>query len=110
MHSHISLAEAPVCPEAAAAATPVIATRSGGAPEAVLHGDTGLVVDRDNVGALADAVRRVGTDEALRGALARASAARAGAFGWPRVTKQYIDAYAAAVRVRQPAPAVAAAG
>lgn len=45
--------------EAAAAGLPVIAGRSGGAPETVLEGRTGLVVDGRNVTDVASAVCRV---------------------------------------------------
>ncbi|HEY9265586.1 MAG TPA: glycosyltransferase family 4 protein, partial [Mycobacterium sp.] len=42
--------------EASACGIPVVAGRSGGAPETVLHGQTGLVVDGWDVGAVAAAV------------------------------------------------------
>jgi phosphatidyl-myo-inositol dimannoside synthase len=42
--------------EASAAGVPVVAGRSGGAPETVLDGETGLVVDGRDVGAIASSV------------------------------------------------------
>ncbi|MEV5706922.1 glycosyltransferase family 4 protein [Actinoallomurus sp. NPDC052274] len=42
--------------EASATALPVVAGDSGGAPDAVLDGETGIVVDGHSVGAVADAV------------------------------------------------------
>ncbi len=42
--------------EASATGVPVVAGRSGGAPEAVRHNDTGLVVDGQSVDQVADAV------------------------------------------------------
>ncbi|HKH53190.1 MAG TPA: glycosyltransferase family 4 protein [Mycobacterium sp.] len=42
--------------EASAAGVPVVAGRSGGAPETVLDGETGLVVDGWDVGAIASSV------------------------------------------------------
>ena len=42
--------------EANAAGKPVVAGRSGGAAEAVVHGSTGLIVDPENVDELADAL------------------------------------------------------
>ncbi len=42
--------------EASATGIPVVAGRSGGAPETVLDGDTGIVVDGGDVGAIAAAV------------------------------------------------------
>jgi glycogen(starch) synthase len=42
--------------EAALMARPVVATRVGGLPEVVLDGETGLLVQKDDSGALARAV------------------------------------------------------
>jgi phosphatidylinositol alpha-1,6-mannosyltransferase len=42
--------------EANAHETPVVAGRSGGVDDAVVHGETGLLVDPDDVGAIAEAV------------------------------------------------------
>src|SRR5581483_11374230 len=44
--------------EALAAGTPVIATRVGGVPEVVRDGENGLLVEPNDVDALADAIRR----------------------------------------------------
>ena len=59
--------------EASATGVPVIAGRSGGAPEAVRDGETGFVVDGRSVTEIADAVSRVLADPQL--------AARLGAAG-----------------------------
>jgi len=48
--------------EASASGVPVVAGRSGGAPESVLDGETGLVVDGWDVGAIAAAVGDVLAD------------------------------------------------
>jgi len=48
--------------EAAASALPVVAGRSGGAPEAVADGESGLVVDGRRPAAVAEAVIRLLTD------------------------------------------------
>ena len=45
--------------QAAAVGRPAIAGQSGGAPEAVLHGDTGLVVDGRSVAAVEGAILRL---------------------------------------------------
>lgn len=45
--------------EAMAAGTPVIATAVGGIPEFVLPGETGLLVEPENIEALADAIDRL---------------------------------------------------
>ena len=48
--------------EASSTGVPVVAGRSGGAPESVRDGDTGLVVDGWDVGAVAGAVGDVLAD------------------------------------------------
>ncbi len=52
--------------EAQASATPVVAFNVGGVNEAVVDGETGLLVNRDCSGELADAVMRLLADDALR--------------------------------------------
>jgi phosphatidylinositol alpha-1,6-mannosyltransferase len=52
--------------EASASGLPVIVGDSGGAPDAVLDGRTGYVVDGRNVGAVADRLIQLLTDDALR--------------------------------------------
>jgi phosphatidylinositol alpha-1,6-mannosyltransferase len=59
--------------EASASGVPVVAGRSGGAPEAVQQGRTGLVVDGRSADQIADAVSRILEDPEL--------AARMGAAG-----------------------------
>jgi phosphatidylinositol alpha-1,6-mannosyltransferase len=56
----ISLAEASAC------GLPVVAGRSGGMPEAVQDGETGLLVDAERPDAVAEALRRLLADPALR--------------------------------------------
>jgi phosphatidylinositol alpha-1,6-mannosyltransferase len=63
--------------EAAAAGVPQIAGASGGAQEAVLHGVTGLVVDRpDDPGEVAEALRALLADPTRRRRMGRAARAR----------------------------------
>jgi phosphatidylinositol alpha-1,6-mannosyltransferase len=57
--------------EAAACAVPSVAGDSGGAAEAVAHGETGYVVDPTDVDAVTDALARLLDDEELRVALGR---------------------------------------
>jgi glycosyltransferase involved in cell wall biosynthesis len=52
--------------EALAVGTPVIATATGGVAEVVRDGENGLLVPSGDAAALADAVRRFVSDEALR--------------------------------------------
>jgi phosphatidylinositol alpha-1,6-mannosyltransferase len=67
--------------EASAFGLPVIAGDGGGAPEAVEDGVTGYVVDGRDAGAVAAALVRLITDEALRD--------RMGAAGRQRVEKYF---------------------
>lgn len=67
--------------EAAALGKPVVAGRSGGAPEAVVDGDTGILVDPESVVSLAQALERLILDGDLRG--------RLGAAGLLRVRKSF---------------------
>ena len=52
--------------EAMATGLPVLATRHGGIPEAVVHGETGLLVDEKDVTGLAAAMTELGTDPVKR--------------------------------------------
>ena len=63
--------------EAQAMELPVVATRSGGIPEAVRDGGTGLLVPENDPAALAAAILRLLTDRALRDRLGQAGRARA---------------------------------
>ena len=64
--------------EAAAAGIPQIAGRSGGSENAVVHGETGLVLDRpDDPAELAAAIEELLGDEARRAVMGEAGRARA---------------------------------
>lgn len=67
--------------EALQAGLPVVSTRVGIAPEVVIDGVNGLLVDRDDAEGLAAALRRTGADGALRERLA--AGARRGVPGIP---------------------------
>lgn len=63
--------------EAAACGVPAIAGRSGGAHEAVVDGETGLVVDPHDVGAVRDAIAGLLADDGERRRMGQAALARA---------------------------------
>ena len=65
--------------EAMAAGKAVVASRTGGVPEIVVENETGLLVPPGDAVALAEALRRVAGDDALR--------TRLGAAGLERVAK-----------------------
>ena len=68
--------------EAAAYGCPVVAGRAGGAPEAVADGETGLVIDAAEPGALERALESLLADPARRRAMGEAGRRRAAAFTW----------------------------
>jgi len=82
--------------EAAACGVPQVAGRSGGADEAVVDGSTGLVVDDPaKPRAVAAALRRLLTDDALRLRMGEASRQRAEeSFGYDRLARRMADALA----------------
>jgi len=59
--------------ESMAAGRPIVATRVGGTPEAIVDGYTGLLVPPDDPFALAGAIARLLDEPALAGALGRAA-------------------------------------
>ena len=68
--------------EAMAAGAPVITSNVSSLPEVV--GDAALLIDPMDAGAIADAMARVLTDDALRASLIGRGHARVAAFSWPR--------------------------
>ena len=82
-----------VCAEALAAGKAVVATRSGGAPEAIIHNEMGLIVERDDVQGLAAAITDLCQDEQTRKRFALNAKARSNIFSWPVIGEQYISVY-----------------
>jgi glycosyltransferase involved in cell wall biosynthesis len=81
--------------EAMASGTPVVATRSGGIPEAVVDGVTGLFVPFRNPQAIADALRRLAGEPQTAqrmGAHGRRQAVER--FDWSRLTDQLVAIFA----------------
>jgi glycogen(starch) synthase len=100
--------------EAMAGGVPVVASRTGGIPEVVDHGRTGLLVTPGDAGALADALDALLADPARRRAMGAAARERAGAYRWSDLAAQVLAAYDAAVGgrgrpLRSPPEAVPAA-
>jgi glycosyltransferase involved in cell wall biosynthesis len=74
---------------------PVIAANSAAMPE--IAGDAAVLVPANDERALADALKRLLDDEALRTNLAAAGRARAASFSWERAATETIAAYRAAL-------------
>jgi phosphatidylinositol alpha-1,6-mannosyltransferase len=71
--------------EAAVHGVPSVAGNAGGAVDAVIDGETGLLVDAADPAAVAGALVRLLQDEDLRRRLGTAARARAREFAWPRI-------------------------
>ena len=78
--------------EASASGLPVVAARSGGAAEAVLENQTGLLVPPDDPQALVEAVSRLLNDTALRQRMGRAGRRWVEReMNWDRVGRQFLS-------------------
>jgi glycosyltransferase involved in cell wall biosynthesis len=76
--------------EAAACATPVVASDSPGLRESVRDGETGMLVPHGDVGAMARAMARIADDRALVDRLGAAGRRFAETFTWERAADQTI--------------------
>jgi glycosyltransferase involved in cell wall biosynthesis len=80
--------------EAAACGLPVVSTRSGGIPEIVEHGRTGLLVKRSDPQALADAILQLLSNTDQHDAMAQAAFERASnMFSWDRIAEDLLGQY-----------------
>ena len=78
--------------EASASGLPVVAARSGGAAEAILENETGLLVPPDDPQALAQAISRLFDDPALRQRMGRAGRRWVEReMNWDRAGKQFMS-------------------
>lgn len=75
--------------EAMACGKPVVGTRKGGIPEGIEEGETGLVVEARDPGALAAALGRILQDPERRGSMGRRARERATEhFSWDTIVKR----------------------
>lgn len=80
--------------EAMAAGVPVVASRSGGIPEIVEHGKSGLLVEPGDVDGFADALRQVLTERELRDRLVEGGRVRCEThFSLTRFVDQVLEVY-----------------
>ncbi|WP_022854504.1 glycosyltransferase family 4 protein [Thermodesulfatator atlanticus] len=74
--------------EAAAAGLPSIAGKVGGQPEAVVHGETGLVVDGTNLDEIVWALKRLATDKELRRKMGEQARTWAQKHDWKNISQR----------------------
>ena len=80
--------------EAGACGLPIVSTRSGGIPEIVEHGRSGLLVERSNPEAIATAISQLLSEPDQRDAMSRAAFARISTrFSWDCIAKDLIEEY-----------------
>ena len=82
-----------VTAEASAAGKAIIATDVGGVTDIVAHNSTGLVIPRNDVPALAQAIQTYEAKQDLVDTHARINLERSQQFDWSVLTDQYIDVY-----------------
>lgn len=78
--------------EANACGKPVIGGRAGGATDAIIDGETGLLVDGNDSAAIAKALRDLLGDAARRVRLAQGGLAHARHLGWDHSAKLFLEA------------------
>jgi len=85
--------------QAAHMARPVVATRVGGLPEVVIHGETGLLVDREDVDALAEAIAFLLANPGIATRIGSSAKIRAeDLFNWDRFVNTYDSLYRQLIR------------
>jgi glycosyltransferase involved in cell wall biosynthesis len=89
--------------ESMAAGLPTIATNVGGNPEAVIDGETGLIVAPHDADGMSAAIERLAADAGLRARLGEASRRRVEAcFGLDACTARYEEFYAGLLARKKP--------
>ena len=84
--------------EAMACGTAVVASKTGGIPEVVADGETGLLVPPDEPVALAEAINTLTRDTDRAKAMGAAGRERAATqFDWAKIARETADLYKAAV-------------
>jgi D-inositol-3-phosphate glycosyltransferase len=79
--------------EGAASGVPVVAAASGGLREAVVDGETGMVLDSRDPSVWAEAITRILSDPGLARRLSHAARTRAEQFDWPRSADGLLAVY-----------------
>jgi glycosyltransferase involved in cell wall biosynthesis len=79
--------------DAHAMGIPVVATRTGGVPDLVIDGETGLLVPPRDPGALADAIERMVGDEELRARCSAQARKKSATYGYENMVDKTLDVY-----------------
>ena len=79
--------------EAQASGCAVIATNTGGIPDIVKDGESGLLVSPDDIDASADAIKSLLTDTTLRAKLSIAGQKRMAPYDWQVIAEKYVKIY-----------------
>jgi glycosyltransferase involved in cell wall biosynthesis len=79
--------------EAGACGLPVVGTSGSGIAEAIRDGETGFLVPQNDADALADAITRLLTDDALRAQMGAAGRQHAQNMDWSSITARVIAEY-----------------
>jgi glycosyltransferase involved in cell wall biosynthesis len=80
--------------ESMATGVPVIATIGGGTSELIIDGETGLLVERDDASALAEAILRLLSDEELRKSMGKNARKRAvELYSWEVIVENLLNQY-----------------
>lgn len=79
--------------EAGAFGLPVVGTRSGGVPSAIRHGETGLVVDPEDIQGLANALRLLLTDPEENRRMGLSNRAWSETLTWEKNAAEHLDLY-----------------
>jgi phosphatidylinositol alpha-mannosyltransferase len=90
--------------EAMAAGAPIVASDIPGYRDVVTDGLEGVLVERQNPGALADALCRLLGNPKLRASMRRAGQAKAREYDWPRVAAQVLAYYDEVLERRETEP------
>ena len=78
-----------ICLEAMAAGRAVVVSRTGGLPEIIRDGENGLLFGTDDAGSLAECLKRLVADEALRARLGENARHTAAGYAWPGIIERY---------------------
>jgi glycosyltransferase involved in cell wall biosynthesis len=81
--------------EAMHVGVPIVASRTGGIPDVIAHGESGLLADPGDPAAFADAIDRLVADSGLARRLGEGARRAAGAYDWDALAERVLGVYRA---------------